>query len=133
MMRWNYAEALYMDDGATLNDLHEAVATLEEVERIARRVFGGAHPLTEGTERYLRNTRALLRGREESVRLRDELAAAQAASDALNAELDASIEASRLENARAALRASITRIDATLCALACAIVALLVALVFAVR
>ena len=45
-MRWNYAKALYLDDGATLDDLHEAVTTLEDTERTARRVLGGAHPLT---------------------------------------------------------------------------------------
>ena len=45
-MRWTYAEALYTDDGASLDDLREAVATLEDVERTARRVFGGAHPTT---------------------------------------------------------------------------------------
>ena len=32
------------DDGATLDDLREAVTTLEETERTARRVLGGAHP-----------------------------------------------------------------------------------------
>ena len=37
---------LYTDDGATLDDLREAVAKLEDVERTARRVFGGAHPTT---------------------------------------------------------------------------------------
>ena len=45
-MRWIYAEALYKDSGATLDDLHEAVTTLEDSERIARRVLGGAHPTT---------------------------------------------------------------------------------------
>ena len=45
--------------GATLNDLREAVATLEETERIARRVLGGAHPTTLGIERSLQNARAL--------------------------------------------------------------------------
>jgi len=29
----------------TLDDLREGVTTLEETERTARRVFGGAHPL----------------------------------------------------------------------------------------
>ena len=38
--------ALYFDAAATLDDLREAVATLEDAERIARRVLGGAHPLT---------------------------------------------------------------------------------------
>ena len=51
-------------DGATLSDLREAVNTLEEIERIARRVFGGAHPLTTGIEGYLRNARAALRASE---------------------------------------------------------------------
>ena len=39
-------EGALRDPGATLDDLREAVATLEDVERIARRVLGGAHPLT---------------------------------------------------------------------------------------
>ena len=36
-MRWIYAMALYKDDGATLDDLREAVMTLENTERTARR------------------------------------------------------------------------------------------------
>ena len=63
-MRWNYAESLYKDDGATLDDLREAVTTLEDTERIARRVLGGAHPLTEGIEYELQDARAALRARE---------------------------------------------------------------------
>jgi len=63
-MRWIYAMALYQDDGATLDDLREAVTTLEETERIARRVLGGAHPLTTDTENTLRESRAALRARE---------------------------------------------------------------------
>ena len=66
-MRWCYAKALYLDPGATLDDLREAVATLEDVERIARRVLGGAHPTTEGTEHDLRQARAVLRFREPQV------------------------------------------------------------------
>ena len=54
-----YAEALYKDD-ATLDDLREAVATLEDTERIARQVFGGAHPLTVDIEDDLRTARAAL-------------------------------------------------------------------------
>ena len=56
--------ALYGDDGATLDDLREAVTTLEDVERTTRRVFGGAHPLTMDVERDLQNARAVLRARE---------------------------------------------------------------------
>ena len=35
-MRWNYARALYQDDGATLDDLREAVTTLEDTARTHR-------------------------------------------------------------------------------------------------
>ena len=63
-MRWIYAASLCNDDGATLDDTREAVTTLEDAERIARRVLGGAHPTTAGIERDLRNTRAALRARE---------------------------------------------------------------------
>ena len=63
-MRWTYAEALYLDDSATLNDLHEAVTTLEETTRTARRVLGGAHPLVVQIEPCLRQARAVLHARE---------------------------------------------------------------------
>ena len=63
-MRWIYAQSLYLDDDATLDDLREAVSTLEEIERTARRVMGGAHPLTLTFERDLRDARAVLRARE---------------------------------------------------------------------
>ena len=55
-----------MDTGATLDDLREAVTTLEDTERIARQVLGGAHPLTVDIERELRNAQAVLRAREET-------------------------------------------------------------------
>jgi hypothetical protein len=63
-MRWLYAVTLYEDPGATLDDLREAVATLEEIERISRRVLGGAHPDTAGIEYSLEKSRAALRARE---------------------------------------------------------------------
>ena len=56
-----YAKALYEDPGATLEDLREAVTTLEEIERTARRVLGGTHPLTMDIEDVLRGMRAALR------------------------------------------------------------------------
>ena len=65
-IRWTYATALYMDDGATVDDLREAVTTLEDTDRIARRVFGGAHPITATLEVELRDARAVLRAREET-------------------------------------------------------------------
>ena len=62
-LRWTYAEVLYKDDGATLADLREAVTTLEDVDRIARRVLGGAHPTTEGIEDELQDARDALDAR----------------------------------------------------------------------
>ena len=59
-----YADALYKEDRASLDDLCEAVTTLEDSERIARRVLGGAHPTTEGIQISLRNARAALGARE---------------------------------------------------------------------
>ena len=56
--------ALYNDKAATLDDLREAVTTLEEIEPVTRRVLGGAHPLTEVIEENLRYSRAALRARE---------------------------------------------------------------------
>ncbi|CAH0372041.1 unnamed protein product [Pelagomonas calceolata] len=58
---WMYAMALYLDEGATLDDTIESVNTLEELERTARRVLGGAHPLTTAMEDNLRQARAALR------------------------------------------------------------------------
>ena len=54
-----YAGVLYEDANA-LADLQEAVTTLVEVGRTARRVLGGAHPLTGELERELRRARAAL-------------------------------------------------------------------------
>ena len=56
-----YAEALCRDPGATLDDIREAVATLEEIGPTARRFLGGAHPETAMIEQSLR---AALRARE---------------------------------------------------------------------
>ena len=55
-----YALALYADPGATLDDLRESVETLAESARIARRVLGGAYPLTSSIENALRAARAAL-------------------------------------------------------------------------
>ena len=63
-MRFFYADALYLDDDATLDDLREAVTTLEETERVARRVFGGAHPDVELIEESMQESRAALCARE---------------------------------------------------------------------
>ena len=60
----NYAKALFEDTTATLDDLREAVTSLEDTARTARRVLGGAHPLTRGIEQDLQEARNLLRARE---------------------------------------------------------------------
>jgi hypothetical protein len=63
-IRLGYAMTLCLNTGATLDDLREAVTTLEETEPIARRVLGGAHPLTSAKEVCLRHARETLRARE---------------------------------------------------------------------
>ena len=72
-MRWTYARALYEDADATLDDVREAVTTLEETARTARRVLGGTHPLVA----------------EIQVSLRAALDARERASPILRAALDA--------------------------------------------
>ena len=59
-----YAKALCRDPDATLEDIREAVTTLEDAGRTARRVLGGPHPTTRGIEVALRDARAALRARE---------------------------------------------------------------------
>ena len=63
MMRSSYAEAL-SEDNSMLDDLREAVATLEDTVRIARRVLGSPHPLTVQIEGQLQKSRAALRARD---------------------------------------------------------------------
>ena len=60
MTRWNYAGAICNDTAATLDDLRDAVTTLEETEQTARRVLGGANPLVGEIETSLREARAAL-------------------------------------------------------------------------
>ena len=60
-MRRIYAQTLYKDDAVTLDDLREAVETLEDAGRTARRVLGGAHPTAAGMEKSLRAVRAAIR------------------------------------------------------------------------
>ena len=45
------------------------MTTLEDTARIARRVLGGAHPLTSAIEFHLRKSRAALRAREMPEKL----------------------------------------------------------------
>ena len=62
-MRATYAKALYEDDGATLDNRREAVTRLEDTARIAKRVLGGAHPLTVTIEDELQDARDALYAR----------------------------------------------------------------------
>ena len=61
---WAYARALYEDSTATLGDLREAVNSLQQVERTARRVFGRLHPTVVQIEHNLRSSQAVLGFRE---------------------------------------------------------------------
>ena len=79
-MLWTYAETLFTNPNATLDDLRDAVRTLEETEQTARRVPGGAHPLTAPIEETLRASRAALRTREG-----DDVSAVRAALGAMRA------------------------------------------------
>ena len=79
-MRMNYAEALYKDPAATLDDLREAVTTFEEIEPTARRVLGSAHPYAAQIERELQQSREMLRAREG-----DDVSAVREGVDAMTA------------------------------------------------
>ena len=65
-MRLLYAGALRHNPDATLDYLREAVMTLEDTERIARRVMGGAHPLARDIERTLQNAREALAAHDKA-------------------------------------------------------------------
>ena len=62
-MRTMHADMLFMVDDATLDDIREAVNTLEETERTVRRVLGGSHPLTAEIEDSIREAGKALRAR----------------------------------------------------------------------
>ena len=64
-MRGIHATVLYMNTDATLDDLREAVTTLEDSERTARRILGSSHPTAAQFEHHLRNSRDALRARED--------------------------------------------------------------------
>ena len=60
-MRTVYAQSLYLDANAKLDDLREAVTMLEDTARTARLVLGGSNPLAIDIENDLQNARAALR------------------------------------------------------------------------
>ena len=55
-----YPQVLYTYTDATLDDLREAVTTLEEISPTARRVLGSAHPLAGSIEHSLKEVRSKL-------------------------------------------------------------------------
>ena len=63
-MRLLHGQTLYCDKDASLDDLREAVTTLEDVERTSRRLLGGAHPNVRSMEESLQQAQAVLRARE---------------------------------------------------------------------
>ena len=65
--RLTYATALYRDPDATLDDLREALTMLEDLERVARRVLGGAHPTTGWIELAHQGAYAALARKVRSV------------------------------------------------------------------
>ena len=70
-LRWLYACALWTDPrGPTLDDLVEAVAIYEDVEKIWLRIFGEKHPESQKLQR-------------EVVAARERLADARASSEQL--------------------------------------------------
>ncbi len=64
-MRWVYAKALY-EDASTLDDLCEAVTTLESVAKSYKRVLGESHPETPKVHSVLEIARNKLARASES-------------------------------------------------------------------
>ena len=58
-----YANALFKDDGATLDDLRESVETLESVAKSWKQVFGQSHPETPKVQSALKHARKALAAR----------------------------------------------------------------------
>ena len=55
-----YAQSLYGNADASLEDVTAAIATLEDVDRRQTRTYGASHPQTESTRRRLAEARAKL-------------------------------------------------------------------------
>ena len=68
-MRWRCARVLYKDDDATLDDLREAVTTLEDAER-TRGACSVARTRHNGSLERRPRARAALRARDETARRR---------------------------------------------------------------
>jgi hypothetical protein len=59
-MRWLHANILYMNDSATVDDLREAVTTLESVAISNKRILGASHPETQKVQNALATAREKL-------------------------------------------------------------------------
>ena len=59
-VKWIHAMALYSDPDATLDDIREAVATLDKLKQTFRRQLGGAHPKTVAIEGSIQEARMAL-------------------------------------------------------------------------
>ena len=73
-MRKTYAVAL-INAGATLDDIREAITTLEDIERTARRVLGSTHPVAKSIDLSLATSREALRAREGLKSISEAMAA----------------------------------------------------------
>ena len=63
-MQRMYAKCLYKNDGASLEAITAAVATLEDLDRRQTRIYGAAHPQTGSTRRRLAEAREKLAERK---------------------------------------------------------------------
>ena len=59
-LRRMYAQSLYENDGASREDVTEAIATLEDIDRRGTRVYGPAHPQAVSTRNRLAEARETL-------------------------------------------------------------------------
>ncbi len=59
-----YAQSLYRNDGASLEDITTAIATLEDLDRRQTRIYGAAHPQAGSTRRRLAEAREKLAERK---------------------------------------------------------------------
>ena len=80
--RWYYAESLYRDESATLDDRREAATTFDNLTQTARRVLGGAHPFTKAADQILQDMREALRACEGAVESLSEAVAEMMPGDA---------------------------------------------------
>ena len=59
-LRRMYAQCLYQNDSAPLEDVTVAIATLEDLDRRQTRTYGAAHPQTGHTRARLAEAREKL-------------------------------------------------------------------------